>query len=314
MQWSVPRELFLAIIGALIITVFGFSHALLKHPPYAPAVKAEQQSNSGLQAHQGDNAEHGAANNAPPGAPSIGSKSGGGEGQPKAEHSEDEGTEFWPPFLGYRLKVTDTLVAAFTALLFFATIALWLATRRLVLGAEKTSEQQLRAYVWTEARPSHNLDDPTFGVGAIASNSGQTPAYEVHAWSNVLPIAEPLPSGFVFPEAPKHMLGARYVVNPSSQHFMHSKPDEPLTLEERIAIRDGLVILYFWGEVRYRDTSERAGKRGFDFAWVSKPDTAAIGPIATKETMQTNAAHAARIRTTPHLRGDRAFGPVAFAP
>jgi hypothetical protein len=30
-------------------------------------------------------------------------------------------TEFWPPFFGYRLKVTDTLVALFTGLLFFAT-------------------------------------------------------------------------------------------------------------------------------------------------------------------------------------------------
>jgi hypothetical protein len=129
LRLELPRELLWAIIGALIITLLGFSHALLKHPPYAPAVKAEQQSNSGLQAHKGDNAE----------------------GQPKAEHGEEEGTEFWPPVFGYRLKVTDTLVAVFTALLFFATLALWLSTRALVRGAEDTAERQLRAYVFLDS-------------------------------------------------------------------------------------------------------------------------------------------------------------------
>jgi hypothetical protein len=39
-------------------------------------------------------------------------------------------------------------VASFTALLFFATGAIWWATRGLVKGAEKTSERQLRAYVF----------------------------------------------------------------------------------------------------------------------------------------------------------------------
>jgi hypothetical protein len=59
-----------------------------------------------------------------------------------------EGTEFWPPIFGYRLKVTDTLVALFTALLFIATWLLWLATKKLVLGAENTAERQLRAHVY----------------------------------------------------------------------------------------------------------------------------------------------------------------------
>jgi hypothetical protein len=45
------------------------------------------------------------------------------------DQAEENGTEFWPPFLGYRLKVSDTAIILFTALLFVATVALWFATR-----------------------------------------------------------------------------------------------------------------------------------------------------------------------------------------
>jgi hypothetical protein len=126
----------LAVIGSLLVVVVGLSYALLKYPPYAPAINSEQRSDRGLKAHQGADENRGASNNTSAEAPRIVSEGGCGKCQPETERSEDEGTEFWPSFHGYRLKITDTLVAAFTALLFFATIALWLATRSLVKGAE----------------------------------------------------------------------------------------------------------------------------------------------------------------------------------
>lgn len=61
---------------------------------------------------------------------------------------DGQGTEYWPPIFGYRLKVTDTLVALFTGGLFVATWLLWEATKKLVQGAELTAERQLRAYVY----------------------------------------------------------------------------------------------------------------------------------------------------------------------
>lgn len=46
------------------------------------------------------------------------------------------------------LVALGTLVtAAFTAILGAATMGLWIATRRLVKGADRTAERQLRAYV-----------------------------------------------------------------------------------------------------------------------------------------------------------------------
>jgi len=51
--------------------------------------------------------------------------------------SKQEGTEFWPSFFGIRLKITDSLVAAFTFLLFIATVFLWRSTHLLWIAGEK---------------------------------------------------------------------------------------------------------------------------------------------------------------------------------
>jgi hypothetical protein len=172
----------LAITGSLFVAVVGLSHALLKHPPYAPTVNAEQQSDSGLKPHQADDAKHRSADNAPPSVPAIGGEGGCGECKPKTEHGEDEGTEFWPPLYGYRLKVTDTFVAAFTALLFFATLALWLSTRNLVRGADKTAERQLRAYLVPGGGEIEQIPGG-FRMTIALRNTGQTPAFKVRAMS-----------------------------------------------------------------------------------------------------------------------------------
>jgi hypothetical protein len=59
----------------------------------------------------------------------------------KQTELSEEGTEFWPPLFGYRLKITDTLLVTVTFLLFAATLALWLATRRLVKSGENTAKR-----------------------------------------------------------------------------------------------------------------------------------------------------------------------------
>jgi hypothetical protein len=105
----------------------------------APQVHARQQADSALKGEK--NAK---------GWPQQTAKANEEYGGNHSEQGENEGTEFWPPVFGYRLKVTDTLVTVFTALLFFATLALWLSTRALVRGAEDTAERQLRAYVFLD--------------------------------------------------------------------------------------------------------------------------------------------------------------------
>ena len=64
-----------------------------------------------------------------------------------AEHREEEGTEFWPRFLGLRLKITDTLLAAFTFGLVVVTGLLVRRTRQLweaTLEADKARKRDTR--------------------------------------------------------------------------------------------------------------------------------------------------------------------------
>jgi hypothetical protein len=175
------------------------------------------------------------------------------EGHYYAQNAERGNGDWGRKFL-CDTKVGEFALAIFTLFLVIFTGLLWFATDRLVRGADDTAKRQLRAYVWAETIPSKNLDDPNFGVLADIKNSGQTPAYEVHTWSMTQPVAEPPPNGFVFASAPEYIPGPRYVVNPSSKHFLQAFPEVALTVEERLAIRDGFLILYSWGEIRYRDT------------------------------------------------------------
>jgi hypothetical protein len=62
-------------------------------------------------------------------------------------------------------------------LLFLATTALFWATWRLVTGAEKTAQRQLRAYVFVESGSITHIDDDE-GVPEVyvtIKNFGQTP-------------------------------------------------------------------------------------------------------------------------------------------
>jgi hypothetical protein len=86
-----------------------------------------------------------------------------------------EGTEFWPAIFGYRLKVTDTLLALFTFCLFVATLYLWSATKQLVVGAERTAERQLRAYVYVRKTNFKAADDGTLKISYRIENFGHTP-------------------------------------------------------------------------------------------------------------------------------------------
>jgi hypothetical protein len=161
---SPMRAFVTAVIFSLLVTIACLAHALQRYHPYASHVEVTQQE-ADLSAREVKQSKD--CTNC----------------QPKTKQDEEEGTEFWPPFLGYRLKVTDTLVAAFTALLFVATYALFVATRNLVSGADRTAERQLRAYIYvqkTKLTFANNIWDHSFRI----KNFGMTPAHNVRLVSN----------------------------------------------------------------------------------------------------------------------------------
>jgi hypothetical protein len=145
-----------ALAVALAIAVAGLAHALVQCPPYCVSAAAETSS----------------------GIHTAGSDDGCGKCRAQTQPGEAEGTEFWPAIYGYRLKVTDTLLVAFTLLLALATGLLWRATNKLVEGAEKTAERQLRAYIHIEKSILTFVDDKWKLLTRIR-NFGQTPAHDV---------------------------------------------------------------------------------------------------------------------------------------
>jgi hypothetical protein len=173
-----------------------------------------------------------------------------------AEHGDEEGTEFWPPFYGYRLKITDTFVAAFTALLFFATLALWLSTRNLVRGADKTAERQLRAYLSIEPV---SLRDFVAGrrpmVVFIVKNIGQTPAHRVRIIGDMDIFPHPLINNqpdLVIPD-PNAPIPTR-ALHPTFTFEAEAVLGRLLTSQDVMRVYGGVhYCLYVFGIVIYED-------------------------------------------------------------
>ncbi|MBR0690150.1 hypothetical protein JQ594_29870 [Bradyrhizobium manausense] len=131
----------LAVIVSLLIVVAGLLHALKQHPPYTPQVNTEQQPDGALKGEE----------NAKAGEPQA-AKPDEVHGRKEAQEREEEGTEFWPSFLGLRLKITDSLIAGFTLGLLIFTGLLWRSTDKLWLAGEK----QLRLLAETSAVQSRD--------------------------------------------------------------------------------------------------------------------------------------------------------------
>lgn len=101
----------------LFLAVFLFVSsdcAWSQDPPKDPQVEPQKQPESGFEAQE-NRGQHTASPQQPfSGIPKIGPESANRKGQSKAEDGSEQGTEFWPPLFGYRLKVTDTLLVSIT--------------------------------------------------------------------------------------------------------------------------------------------------------------------------------------------------------
>jgi hypothetical protein len=133
----------------LLAVVFAFPLTLQsrERPPKTPQINSQQKSDGGLKTQSQTTDQKGAPTPAPAASPENAPSVAAPKSQWDARHSEQEGTEFWPPFFGLRLKITDSLLALFTFFLFVATWFLYWSTRDLVEGADRTAKAQLRAYV-----------------------------------------------------------------------------------------------------------------------------------------------------------------------
>jgi hypothetical protein len=186
----------------------------------------------------------------------------------------EEGTEFWPVIHGYRLKITDTLVAGFTALLFIATMALWWATQRLVRGADQTAERQLRAYLGLDKMGFRS--ESYFAQYEVGfRNFGTTPANNVRIRldTDLRDATDDRP----FTIGPNFQ--SYGPLSPTQVTVALADEDREFDTEEWDSIYNGSKVLYVFGEVLYDDCFNRTRSLKFRLMTEARFDSAKRGQL-----------------------------------
>lgn len=247
-----------AIIG-LVAWAIGVLPFLYGPSQQAPQVQTQQQSNYGINDQK--RSEH-------DGTAAIPKKECGNE----CQHGSEEGTEFWPPLLGYRLKVTDTLIALFTAGLFVATWFLYWATRDLVnstirIESRQSEETRIlqRAYISVSPHGVEKIPNkPFYAFTVDIENVGHLPARKVLLFSaskftqdRYFKDTKIDETGFegegnVIPPGTKIPQGGKWIEEGLFGVEMQRSPEN---------------FLYIWGEVRYHDGFERSRSTKFCYRY-----------------------------------------------
>ena len=150
----------------------------------------------------------------------------------------------------------DAIIAAATIALAFLTLVLaigtfflWMATRQLVIDAERTSERQLRAYVLNRRGVISNII-----IGGIPEveiemqNWGQTPAYKVE--HNARITFATFPQGKL-PPPPEAL--SQTTVAPGAIFYLIVKMTKPLDSAYITGLKRGSLAIYVNGTVKYID-------------------------------------------------------------
>jgi hypothetical protein len=191
-----------------------------------------------------------------------------------AQPQEIHASEFWTIF-GRDLKITDTLLVAFTALLFLATAALWWSTRRLVRGAQRSAERQLRAYVALEGGHIRVINN---------GGGGHIQKFWANTWVSIQhmdPFRNPSARRSAFHPAPAvdQRGGGTSIIGAGQTAEVTIRAN--LTAQHTLAsLRSGQHLVYVWGQVDYVDIFRQ--RRHFIFRSTTgfqvSADAWAIGP------------------------------------
>jgi hypothetical protein len=157
------------------------------------------------------------------------------------------------PDKSWWLKFITDPVATFTGLLFLVTFGLWWATYRLVIGAKKTAEQQLRAYVFPSLADGEKLfldESGRLCAPLIIKNYGQTPAYKLRCSVFVgrykLPLIEIL-------DSPDYDNGSLGCLAPNQVFRQYPALPRKLSQIEEADIKSEVCGIYVWGYLEYVD-------------------------------------------------------------
>jgi hypothetical protein len=170
-------------------------------------------------------------------------------------------------------KNAEAIIALFTIILGIATWLLWRATDRLVRGADKNAERQLRAYVLVHHAEmiERILDEQQSAASVTFKNYGQTPARHATVWLETricdLPLVD---TDFAFEGAKKRT--PKCTIGPSGEIAKNAKmPKLPGGTEQ--AILPEKQTLAMFGRIDYVDAFDEP--RWTDFRLILVKDVAA---------------------------------------
>ncbi|TAK48529.1 MAG: hypothetical protein EPO23_07845 [Xanthobacteraceae bacterium] len=231
MRWELPRELLLALIFALAITVAALWPS--KYPyGQAPQVNSQHQSKDGVGSQS-------TPHEVPPSPVQT-------TGEQQAEHGGKETSDV--SFLG--IKPGEWLLS-------LVTWMLWIATARLVRGADKTAEQQLRAYVSIESGGAFRQDKGMrFEFRPNVINNGCTPARDVRIVSNIEIVPSVIPGNFNY-ELPIQAGGSVSTIGPRQSRFHSVVLVRKLTKSELRQVVSGKHVFHIYGTVKYLDIFDK---------------------------------------------------------
>ena len=214
---------------------------------------------------------------APPALPPVGTtapeRACPCEPRPQAE----DATEYWPPIRGYRLKITDTLIAAFMALLLWATWLTWRATQRLINGAELNAERQLRAYLAVIPKTIGGFRPNTVGTFEwLVKNLGQTPAQKIRHRYELAVLPNPLPARHKFAE-PSREISSPSALLPRDETASHFSGEAAFTAQQIEAVSRNEARIYCWGYTEYEDVFRVKWRSRFSVSVGGEAFTRAMG-------------------------------------
>ena len=108
-----------------------------QQPIQAPQIKPNQKTESRIENQKNTK------QSPSPSKSTIPTKPNTGNSNKNSEHRTKEGSEFWPPLFGIRLKISDTLLVLFTLVLAIVTGGLWFSTRKMWQETKKSAQAAL---------------------------------------------------------------------------------------------------------------------------------------------------------------------------
>ena len=267
--WNIGGWIAVAIFfGCLLIGV-----ARSQQPPQTPGVQTNQQSNGTIEGQTKPDEQTDRSPNPATIIPIVPPPSLDKKTSQCCSQGAEEASEYWPfPFLGRRLKITDSLLALFT--FFLVAIGAWQGSHlRATVEAIVSGE---RPYIYPGRFVTGALLPS--GAHAIYPLAANVPFPEIEwAFMNVgktpgiiKEIRGELFLGTRFPRRPtftySHIVSAEWITRGGQETDPIVFPfNRNLTLDEINGVGTGAIRFRFFGYVKYADSFRRLHTKGFEF-------------------------------------------------